>query len=380
MKISEERYDKLVGKIYDCAANPDLWPEALIEVRDTIGAAYVMVGLTDASVTANNGNPTFSYRHSPWDEEWLSTIVPRLKDIPRIETLYESEIDTVWLQLDHLTEAELHASSFYNEWAKPQGLYDTCNIVTMRREKMIGMFTAPMFADRPRYTTEETSLMARLAPHIRRAVSISDIVDKGKLGLTIYQSVLDRLSVAVILLGHAGRIVYANGAAETLFEERTLVYRAADTLIPNRAESRIALSDAIARASKGDQAVGISGIGIPLFSTDGIQAAAYILPIGNSDVRNAVGHGTVAVFITKRSEQQPAMIEILRTVFNLTLAEARVVMLLVKGETPSAIAKALGVSIHTARTHLAHSFAKTRTTDQGNLIALVNSVLPPVLL
>jgi DNA-binding CsgD family transcriptional regulator/PAS domain-containing protein len=380
MKISEENYDQLVGKIYDCAANPTLWPGAIESVRQIINAAYILVGLTDESATANGGIPTFNYWNTSWDKSWLNDLVPRLKDIPRIESLYNGEIDTVWLQLDHLSEVEFSKTAFFNEWVKPQGLYDTCNIVTMRRDKMIGMFTAPIRNDRPRYSPDEISLMTRLAPHIRRSMSIADMVDKGRLSVTLYQSVLDTLSVAVVLLGHAGRIVYANAAAERLFEENTIIMRSGGALIPKRAEIRLALSDAIARALRGDQAIGISGIGIPLMGTESEQAAAYILPIGASDVRNISGNSHVAVFITKRSEQQPALIEILRTVFNLTLAEARTVMHLVKGETSNNTAKALGVSIHTVRTHLAHSFAKTGTTDQGNLIALVNSVLPPVML
>jgi DNA-binding CsgD family transcriptional regulator/PAS domain-containing protein len=378
LKISDDLYDRLVGQIYDCAASPDQWPDTLVNIRDTVGAAYILCGLTDATVGENNVVPAFTYWKTPWDEDKLRELPVLLKSIPRIETLYENEIDTVWLQLDYVTEEELNETAFYTEWAKPQGLYDTCNIVTMRRNQMIGMFTAPMFNDRPRYTPEETALMARLSPHIRRSMSIGDMVDKGKLSLTLYQAVLDTLSVAVILLGHAGRIVYANAAAEKLFEENTLVSRAGGMVMPKREDSRIALNDAISRASKGDQAIGISGIGIPLFSSDGIQAAAYVLPIGSSDVRNAVGNGTVALFITQRSEQQPAMIEILRTVFNLTSAEARTVVLLVQGEMPNSIANMFGVSIHTVRTHLSHAFAKTNTTDQGNLISLVNSVLPPI--
>ena len=30
-------YDKLVGSIYDSAANPELWPDTLEQVRDAVG-------------------------------------------------------------------------------------------------------------------------------------------------------------------------------------------------------------------------------------------------------------------------------------------------------------------------------------------------------
>jgi DNA-binding CsgD family transcriptional regulator len=378
LKITEQTYDQLVGKIYDCAANPSLWPEAMESFRHTIDAAYILVGLTDDSAFANNGVPAFNYWNTPWDKTWLDDLNPRLSAIPRINTLYESEIDTVWLQLDTLTEEEFQNSSFYQEWAGPQGLYDTCNIITMRRDKMIGMFTSPIFKDRPRYSPEEVALMARLAPHIRRSIAIGDMVDKGKFSVTLYQRLLDNLNVAVILLGQGQRIIYANAAAELLFEDATLVMNVSGQLHATRRDSQVALTDSLARSAIGDQAVGISGIGIPLFGQDSEQAAAYILPLGQSDVRNEIGQGHTAVFITKRHEQQPASIEILRTIFNLTQAEARSVFLLIQGQTPTDIATALHVSIHTIRTHLSNCYAKTRTTDQGSLIALVNRLLPPL--
>lgn len=329
-------------------------------------------------MSPRNDNPVFNYWNTAWDQQWLDTLVPRMQFIPRIETLYESEIDTVWLQLDSITQEEFQRSSFYTDWVKPQGLYDTCNIVTMRRGKMIGMFTAPIFDDRPRYSPDEVALMARLAPHIRRSIAIGDMVDKGKFSVTLYQRLLDNLNVSVILLGQGQRIIYSNATAELLFEDATLVENISGQLHATRRDSQIALTDSLARSALGDQAVGISGIGIPLFSQDGEQAAAYILPLGQSDVRNEIGQGHTAVFITKRSEQQPASIEILRTIFNLTQAEARSVFLLVQGQTPTDIATALHVSIHTIRTHLSNSFAKTRTIDQGSLIALVNRLLPPL--
>ena len=50
-------YDKLVGSIYDCAANPELWPETLGYVRDTVGGAYALVGFIDTSEIAFGKKP-----------------------------------------------------------------------------------------------------------------------------------------------------------------------------------------------------------------------------------------------------------------------------------------------------------------------------------
>jgi DNA-binding CsgD family transcriptional regulator len=157
-----------------------------------------------------------------------------------------------------------------------------------------------------------------------------------------------------------------------------LVGRTSGALVARRDTVTHSLGEAIDRASKGDKALGIAGIGVPLLGVDGERAAAFVLPIGVSDMRMMVGKGHAAVFIGKRQEQQPLAIEILRTLFNLSQAEARIVMLSANGDAPTAIAQALGISIATVRSHLSNAFAKTGTKDRSRLVALVNQLLPPV--
>jgi DNA-binding CsgD family transcriptional regulator len=139
-----------------------------------------------------------------------------------------------------------------------------------------------------------------------------------------------------------------------------------------------ALDDAIDRASKGDAAIGITGIGVPLIGQNGDRAAAYVLPIAGKDLRGDLGQGHCAVFVARRGEQQPMAIEILRTLFDLTASEARIATLIAKGDGPQVIAESLGISVNTVRTHLQNTFAKTRAPDQTALSGLVNGLLPPV--
>jgi DNA-binding CsgD family transcriptional regulator len=68
----------------------------------------------------------------------------------------------------------------------------------------------------------------------------------------------------------------------------------------------------------------------------------------------------------------------LRTLFDLTVMEARVALLLAQGQGPLAIAEGLKISVNTVRSHLKHAYAKTNTPDQTSLGALVHAVLPPV--
>jgi DNA-binding CsgD family transcriptional regulator len=372
-------YDKLVGAIYDCAANPELWPDTLSLVRDAVGGAYALVGYIDTTDIAFGSPPFTVRRNSPWDEDWLLKLEAILGSIPEGGGMIDTGADVAWTQLTRSSEAEFQASDFYKYWVQPQGLRDTINTPYVQRPTMTGMLSIPSLATREPYGVVECQLIERLSPHIRRAMMINDVTDKGKMAMTLYRQVLDTLSVAVFVVGLNRRVIFNNASADAMLRENSFVHLANQTLQARRvAGAESALDDAIDRALKGDMAIGIAGIGVPLIGKDGDRAAAYVLPIAGNDVRASIGPGQCVVFVARRGEQQPMAMEVLRTIFDMTSAEARVASLIAKGDGPLAIGQALDISINTVRSHLKHAYAKTRTQDQTSLGGLINSLLPPV--
>jgi DNA-binding CsgD family transcriptional regulator len=374
-----QNYETLVGSIYDCAAKPELWPDVLAQLRDAVGGAYALTGFVDTSELIY-GRPRFVVRrNSAWDEEWLVKLEEILSSLPGGGGLFDTGVDTSWTQLSRFSEADFQMSDFYKYWVQPQGLRDTINTPYLQRSTMVGMLSIPCFNTREPYGDAEVALIERITPHVRRAVMINDMTDKGKLATTLYRQVLDALSVAVFVVGLGRRLVFTNASGDAMLSNGGAVGVAHGSLQAKRvAGLPSALDDAIDRALKGDVAIGISGIGVPLIDDNGERLAAYVLPIAGKDVRSAMGLGHCAVFIAQRGEQQPMVIEILRTMFDLTVSEARIATLIAKGDGPQAISESLGISVNTVRSHLQHAYAKTSTSDQTGLGGLVNGLMPPV--
>jgi DNA-binding CsgD family transcriptional regulator/PAS domain-containing protein len=293
--------------------------------------------------------------------------------------LQNTGVDEAWTQLSETPEADFQKSDFYRDLIGPMKLRDTINTTYLRRPTMTGMLSIPSYQSRLPYGEEETQFTQMLTPHIRRAMMINDMVDKGKMATALYRQVLDRLSVAVFVVGPGRRLIFTNARGEDMLREDDLLGLNNRTLQAKRTVGvETAFDDALDRALKGDSAVGIAGIGVPLSGLKGGRAAAYVLPIAGNDIRGAMGPGHCSVFVARRGEQQPMAIEILRTLFDLTASEARVATLLASGEKPQIIASALDVSINTVRSHLKHAYAKTDTADQTTLMALIHSLIPPV--
>ena len=374
-----DKFDQLVGQIYDCAANPDLWTETLVDVRDYMNAAYVLASVAEYSPANYNAPPHMIVRHSPWDVSWFQSLGTMMHKIIGQENLVKSEIDEVWIQSQQAPMEVIEKSEFYQNWAKPQGLIDCINIGYIKRNTMQGVVSMPCFEKRGVFTSEDGIMAERLSPHIRRAMMINDVVDKGKLALALYRQVLDSIATPVFVMGLGHRIVFCNAPAEQMLVEAKFLKNNAGLLsVAREGNSAKALEEAIDRCAKGHADCGTSGIGVPLVDDEGDRAAAYVLPIGGSDLRGDLGKGFAAVFVSKRSEQQPMVIEVLRTIFDLTPAEARVSTLIAKGDDPTTISEALNVSVNTIRTHLARVFQKTGARDQLALSTVVNQLLPPI--
>ena len=66
-------------------------------------------------------------------------------------------------------------------------------------------------------TKDERTIMRLLAPHIRRAVTISDILDMKKLEAHALAATLDNYAAGVVVVADQGRILHANNAARSMF-------------------------------------------------------------------------------------------------------------------------------------------------------------------
>jgi len=80
---------------------------------------------------------------------------------------------------------------------------------------------------------------------------------------------------------------------------------------------------------------------------------------------------SVAVFISDPEQELTTSAEVLRRLFDLTPAEARLSLLLADGNTLEQASKLLGNSTHTGRAHLRAIFAKTGVTQQTQLVSLI---------
>ena len=180
---------------------------------------------------------------------------------------------------------------------------------------------------------------------------------------------LERMSYGGLLLNTAGHVVAINGAAEHFFE-RELGTNERD--IPACDRGREAIKKLLALGDARFCMDADAWVVVPREEQKPLILHAIALAEPAHD-----GPHTVLILIDLDRRHKPNTLALQR-IFGLTAAEARLARLIARGDAPTEIAQAHGLSLATVRSQLASVFDKTQTRRQAELVALVTqlSILP----
>jgi DNA-binding CsgD family transcriptional regulator/PAS domain-containing protein len=376
----DERVSLLIGRIYDAALDPALWPHALGGVRDFVmGRA---AGLIWKDAVTRSSNALFMDDGGGMDPGYVQLYVDKYIKLDPFTTFqFLAEVETPLATVDyHLPFDEFAETRFYKEWAQPQGLVDTICTVLEKSSTSFAMYT--VFRDE-RHGLVDAGARRRarlIAPHLRRAVVISQVLDSKTAEAATLADTFDSLRAGMVLVGPQGRIVHANASAYAMLAEGGVLRAAGGKLACTHVEAEQALHDVFLAAGCGDAAVGTKGIAIPLAAGSDKRYVAHVLPLTSGRRRRAgTSYAAVAaVFIHKAALATPTPPEVVAKTFKLTPSELRVLLAIVEVGGVPETAEALGIAETTVKTHLHRLFAKTGTHRQADLAKLVASFSSPL--
>ncbi|MDX8494844.1 LuxR C-terminal-related transcriptional regulator [Mesorhizobium sp. VK22B] len=373
-RLDSEVLGSIIGEIYDCVLNPEGWAGVMTRITEAVDAAYTTVAL--AGTADNHGR--FAAQ-SAWDPVQMRALQEDydFDGIPGLKAAVVGDIDTPVATLSHMSEAELRQTPFFQNWAKPQGLREACITKFVHTPDRIGLMGCTTRANRGIITVEEQRFLALLSPHLRRASLIGDLLDQTRITANLYRETLDHLAVPVVLASADGAILHANGAADRMFSGQGPILSRNGLLQPQNPAVARALAEAIAGAASADASLGSRGIGLPVSAPGQPPAVAYVLPLTEGTARAAFRPACAAVFVSTTTSSSPLPEAVLTTLFDLTPAEARVLLRIGSGLSASKSALSLGISENTLKTHLNRIFAKTGTGRQADLVKLISDIGMP---
>ena len=374
--LSQRRLSELIGEIYDCALDPGRWEPTLAEVAETFDCAVVSLTLNDL-----RQNRFLINKAAGWQPDLLQLKSERhVGEINARLTEWltlQSSIDEMFVTSVHLSPEDIRSSAYAEECLKPQGIVDIMHMFLMHTHRQFAEIGLGRDANQGVITEREIEIGRLLLPHLRKAVTISDILDVRSIERAHMAEALDALRCAVVLTDAHCEILHANRSAERMITRGSPIRSIRRVLAAGTSSASRDLRKAILTAARHEAQPGATSAAIRLTDAEQPPAYAHVLPMATGDLRTRLQPNAVAaIFIGVPDEHNG--IGLLARAFNLTAAEIRVMESLMAGHTLAETARHFGIARSTAKTHLDHIFAKTGVSRQTELVRLTMQLTQPV--
>jgi PAS domain-containing protein/DNA-binding CsgD family transcriptional regulator len=381
--VSPESESLLVGDIYDAALNPALWPRVLQQVvaltESNSAILTALDQLNPAYTVAFTHNipaaPLQVYREARLDIIDMELHVP---------AMLRGGVGSIFSSTEAYGSQEEYirrAGEFYTRCLAPSNIYYLSGMLVDHGD----FRSATLGVHRPRdgapMGPAHTTLLARLSPHFRRALQIHrQLTEVRQLNAALYR-MLDGLVAGVLLLDGAGRVRYANPAAEqALRRHDSLVVtargelRAADPAA--NATLQVLLRTAISTGRREGQASSPeSVIGLP-GPQDGRLLMLTVTPLSElTGYAELAGDGVAAaVFVTDPSARRTLSRRLLQESYGLAERECDLCEAFLNHATLEGTAAACGLSLASVRTYLKGIYDKTGQHSQAELMRLLTGL------
>lgn len=363
--VADRRILKLIDQIYDASLDSRRWAgviETLSPIFGCVGGALLQRSQDSAEmdfIEFGGLDPTTCaayQQHYAARSVWMPSAFR----------------GTGELVIGHELAPDKHRferSEFYNDWLRPQGVYDAIGGVIRRAPGSLTVLTVLREERAGLVADGDERLFLRLMPHVRRAIDIHRRLYGVQLQRDGAFLALDALEIGVLLADRRGRVIFANGAAETILRRRDGLMLTRDQLRAARSEDTERLACLIRGAARTALGAGDDPGGIVLLGTStGAPLSLLVSPCP----RVGLLEPAVLIFIATPSDR-PMEIRHLARFYGLTSAETRLLKAILDGERIADYAERAGSTLNTAKTHLKQIFAKTGIKRQTDLVRLLVS-------
>jgi len=372
--VSARELSELIGAVYDCALDPLLWPAACRKIAalcESTGG-----GICVHDLRQMHSDQLFVFGYEP---EFLEKLGAGYADSPMAAADVVADIGDV----SALSMAQFHLREgrFFHEVLAPFGLQDMMWFPALRTGGRMASLHASRSGAASAYQAHDVGLFNLLAPHVCRALAISDALDIRALHSQMLEKTLDGLAAGVFLTARDGRVVYMNRAAEAQVRAGTTVRLANNRLAATNLAARAALSKATSEAASGEASdLRASEYSVAIPDGTGGGHIATLLPIESGQRSGVLAPfaASVAIFMQDPIQAPAVPGEAFARLHKLTGGELRVLLALSQGLGGMEAADMLGISEATMRTHLQHMYSKTGTSRQTDLLRLLRNSAPPV--
>jgi DNA-binding CsgD family transcriptional regulator len=381
VQVSE--FDQLVAHFYKSATGQQPWGVALESMRLVLGARVI----TLHGLLKSNGAVAFSFEVGDMPPQAALDFIRHYHRIePKTNLVLNEPVGHVASCHHHFDEAFVAADLYHQEFLIPYGLrYCTAMKAHEDERRLVvcgvhrGMGMMPL-------DEVEEAVVRRLGRHLQDALAMYFRLQPQAGPAYIGLETLSRLSYPLLLLDESRRVVFQNEKASELLARSTLV-RSDQGLLAGPdtngdaqlllALRTLCLSNG-AYLGQGTEPVSNKAF-VRLGNSQGDWLGVHCHALRSADSMGAFGAKDLALVLLHEpsllSEPDPFVVA---AMWDLSPAEAQVMVGLAQGQTLQDMAQQRGVALTTIRSQLRSTLIKTGASRQAELVSLLAG-MPPVL-
>ena len=359
----------LVGRIYDAALDPELWPVFLERLSDVLGASGAVFYLENLDhhrvdfITSARIDPSALQlygEHYAAQDIWVQQAMA----LPP---------GTVVSSPMLLPNEKFIRSEFYNDFLRREDIFHLCSTVV--EHKQSSWAAASLF--RPQQSEDfgagERKKFELIVPHLQRAVQIHRRFATLDSKRELSERVLDNLSIGVILLDDGGQVIAMNRSAEEIVARNDGLMAGRTGLRAARPQQTNELRRLISEAAQTGAGGGMGAGGVMTVSRPSTKRplAVLVTPLRSRVLGWGAEQPVVALFLTDPERNPELPVEALSRLYGLTPAQARLAAALSEGRSLREFSEESRLSMSTVRWTMKQIFAKTDTRRQAELVRLI---------
>jgi DNA-binding CsgD family transcriptional regulator len=370
--------DELTQLAYEALDRPSAWQELLDGI---VAATQRTQGLLSIvypeqpvySIQISSGAPPEALRE--YADRWLGQDIWATRVDP-----FSVPVGKLLLSQDICPDEILEASDYYRQFLLRYNWHYGGGVRLSGQSHQMAVLSVTGPKAHGPLNSQHIAILNRVIPHLCRAVRVHEkIAELRRQNAAAVQSA-SRPDDGVVLATTKGHVLYSDPTADRILARADGLRLRGPFLAACDPEDQSHLQRAIREATQIDRVRLPAPVRLPIRrQPGGLPYLVLVQPATPADPSPmSFTLPTALVTLIDPTRASAAVdTEMLRQVFHLSVAEARLAEQLAAGLTPKGAAQASGITISTVRTQLRAVFAKTGCSRQSELVQLTLRLAGP---
>ena len=350
--------EDLIGGIYDAAADPELWSNAIGQIVEATGCR---TGVFYEHDLATHQSQPLGFHQ--FNTEFMQEYVAHYGALdPWNARVMNWPVGVAAPTYVLMSEDDFRRTEFYQDYLRRTGAFYGLGGLVERADGRIAVFGVQRGYEDGRFPEESVSLVGALMPHLKRAYRLQSAIGRAQRERETFEETLRVIPQSVLIVDRDARLVFANRAAERLLAAGDGIKLTSGRLMAAHREDQTAFAALFNPVGALEGTSTVAALRRPLNRRPLLVQALPLRVNGRWDPA-----GRIVLLIDVDPPRRPSP-DRLAALFGLTAMEARLWADLATGATLSDIAVRRQVSVNTLRVQLARLFNKVGVHRQTDLV------------